>query len=167
MPPVGFQLAFARAAGTDSSAEPREGGALSGQPGKPVFLLRQLHLQTSLGRTGALGKDVKDEGGPVDHPHAKRLFDIGGLTAGQLNVEDDQLDSKVFAGQFGFGQASRADAGRRVRGIPPLNHRRGDLGAGGIRQLRKLAEGGFRVVFAGINGDQQRADPRRRIMILL
>jgi hypothetical protein len=73
--PVDFELRFTRpaqphAGGTTTSCSTahlaRKVAPLAGEPGKPVLVLRQLHLQSAFSRPRMLREDIQDERRPID-----------------------------------------------------------------------------------------------------
>src|ERR1700737_2449366 len=64
--PIAFQFLLARAAGADAGAQAGK-IATALQPWEQVVQLRGLHLETALLGAGALGEDVQDQLGAVDH----------------------------------------------------------------------------------------------------
>ena len=73
---VGLELRLARSPRADAAAQPLEVGPLPDQPRQQVRELRQLDLQLALRRARALGEDVEDERGAIDHLDAERLGEV-------------------------------------------------------------------------------------------
>ncbi|MCY1186353.1 hypothetical protein D3C76_1251680 [compost metagenome] len=57
-----------------------------------MFELGQFHLQLALMGTGALGEDVEDQSGAIEHAAFQRTLEVTLLTGGQSVIEDDQFD---------------------------------------------------------------------------
>ncbi len=91
LPPVGFQLGFAGAAGADAAAQLRHGLALAGEPRQHVLKLRQLHLQLALAGAGVAGKDVQNQLRAVQHPAGQRGLKVAQLGGRQVVVEEHQV----------------------------------------------------------------------------
>jgi hypothetical protein len=87
LPPVGFELSFARAAGADAAAQLRHFHAAPGQPRQHVLQLCQLHLQLAFARARVAGKNVEDELGSVDHPKLDDFFNIALLRGTEVVIE--------------------------------------------------------------------------------
>src|SRR5262249_58209342 len=64
---VGLELRLARAPRTDAAAEALEMLPLADEPWQQICELRELDLQLALRAPCALGEDVEDERGAVDH----------------------------------------------------------------------------------------------------
>ena len=79
LPPIGFELGFARSAGADAAAELRHGLAPPGQPRQHVLKLRQLHLQLALPCPCVARKDVEDQLCAVQHAARQSRFKIAQL----------------------------------------------------------------------------------------
>ena len=69
---VGLELGLARSPRADAAAQPLEVLPLPDQPRQQVRELRQLDLELALRGARALGEDVEDERGAVDHLDAER-----------------------------------------------------------------------------------------------
>src|SRR5438876_7251684 len=65
-PPIAFQFLLARAARPDACAQPGQ-VAPAHKPRQQMMQLRGLDLQTALLGARALGKDIEDQFGAVDH----------------------------------------------------------------------------------------------------
>ena len=148
-PAIHLQTRFAGAAGADAAAQTGHGRALTGQPGQAILHLRQLHLQLALGGLGALGEDVQNQRRAVDDLHAQRVFQIPLLRAGQLVVEDGQIDLHGLTGEGQLLGLAAADVGGGVGLLAILQHPGDDHRAGGLGQTRQLVQ---RILAVG--GDQ-------------
>ena len=95
---VHFQLRFARAAHADTTTAAagattglaRKVGPGPGQAGQAVFILGQFHLDTAFARAGMAGKNIQNEGSPVDHLDllAQHLFDFALLAGREFIIEN-------------------------------------------------------------------------------
>ncbi len=65
--PVDLELGFARTPAADAARKAGHGRVLGDQPGQHVVQLRQLHLQLALPAARALGENVQNQLGAVDH----------------------------------------------------------------------------------------------------
>ena len=154
VPPVGFQLGFARAPGADASPLPGEDVAKTGQPGQQVPLLGQFHLELALAGAGPLGEDVQDQHGAVQHRGITGVLDVAQLGRGQLVVKDHHVRLGVLAEEGQFRQPPGADAGGDIHVGALLHHPSDDLGSGGGRQLLQLIQGDIDVVFPSVHRHQ-------------
>ena len=133
--PVGFQLGFARPAQADTAFLSLQVRPTAHQAGRQMIQLGQFHLQLALVGACALGEDIQDQAGAIQHPAFQPLFQIAFLTGRQAVIEDHQF------GAFGGHQRSHfvglAAAGKQT-GVGPLAlaaYEVNDFGAGGYRQL--------------------------------
>ena len=94
-PAVGLELGFARAAQADTALLPFQVSPAANQTRGQVLQLRQFHLQLALVGGGALGENVEDQAGAVQHPDLQALFQVALLGRRQRVVEDDDLDLVV------------------------------------------------------------------------
>ena len=97
MPPVGFELAFARSPGADTAAQAGKRRSLPGQPRQHIPHLRQLHLQRALSGPRAGGKDIKDQRCAVNHANFGGIFNIALLNRAKFAVKDQQVDRVCLA----------------------------------------------------------------------
>ena len=146
---VDFEPRLAGAARADAAAQARHRRALAGQPRQAVFHLRQLHLQLAFRGLRALREDVQNQRRSVDHAHAQRVFEVALLRAGQLVVDDGEVDLQRLAVERQLLGLAAADVGRRIRARALLQHAGDDHRAGGLGQTGELLEGVVRV-----GGDQ-------------
>ena len=154
---VGLQLGLAGAARAYWRRPARSGlahqvGPHARQPGQQVFVLRQLHLELALARAGALGEDVQDEAGAVQHLHAQLLGQHAVLRGGELVVEDREVALRVGYELLELGHLALADERARVRRRTLLEHHARDLAAGGVHELRELLHGDVRAPLVRIHG---------------
>ena len=169
---VGLYLSFAGAAGADAAAEALQVGPLSGEAGQQVLVLGQLDLQLALVGGGVAAEYVEDERCSVDDLDLVLLAAAGEGTWGQyalkvallgwgeLVVEDHDVGGE-FLDQFAqLFQLALADVGwgPAVSALVDGSH---DLGAGGLGEMTKLAEGIFQrpklVAALQLDGDEDGA----------
>ena len=79
-----------------------------------MLQLRQFHLQLALVGGGALGENVENQAGAVEHPDLQALFKIALLGRRQRVVEDDDFDGVIEHGETDFVGLAAADEIRRV-----------------------------------------------------
>ena len=156
MPAVAFQLALARAAGSDAAAQSRQAGAESAQARQPVFELCQLHLQASGAGFGALGKDVQNQGGAVDDRNIHHLFNVLLLGRRQLVIEDDQFRLAAAHKIRQLLQAPSTHQGSWVGAVLALDHPAQHLGPCRFCQLLQLIDRALYIVFSGVHRRQHR-----------
>jgi hypothetical protein len=139
-PPVGFELSFARAAGSDSAAQTGHFRASSGKARQQVIELCQFHLQAAFPRPGAGGKDVQNELGAIDHLRVERLFQVALLGRCQVLVEDDRIDVPGLYRGRDFDDFAAAEKSRGFRGNAGLNDTVGDVRTSAGCEFCKLFE---------------------------
>ena len=66
-------------------------GPAAHQPGGQVLQLGQLHFQLAFVRTCALGEDVQDQAGAIDHADTQVFFQVAFLHRGQHVVDQHQI----------------------------------------------------------------------------
>ena len=71
---IRLQLGLTRAPGANAAALPGQADSHTGQAGKQIFVLSQLHLEPSLCGLGPLGKDVQNQGAAVQNRYAQELL---------------------------------------------------------------------------------------------
>ena len=137
-PAVGFQLGLARTAQTDAALLALQVGPAAHQPGREVLELGQLDLELALEGARALGEDVEDQAGTVDHPALQQAFQVAFLGRAERMVEDDQLGLGRRDQRLEFLSLARADeearVGRGARTADAPHH----LGAGGLGEQHEL-----------------------------
>jgi len=141
--PVDLQLGLAGASPADAAGQPGQRVVALGQPGEQVLELGQLHLELAVRALGALGEDVQDELGAVQHLERGGLGDVPGLGRGQVLVEDDEVRHLLHGAEVELVQLAVADEVARVRFAAGLHHLVDDVHPGGAGQLRQLVEGGL------------------------
>ena len=94
-PAVGFQLRFAGAAHANTAALTLQVGPAADQPGRQVLELRQFHLQLANVAARALGKNIEDQAGAVDHAAIKLALQIAFLDRAQGVVEQNQRGAGI------------------------------------------------------------------------
>ena len=109
-------------------------------PRQVVFELRQLDLELALGGDGVLGEDVEDQLGAIDDAGLERILERALLNRRDLVVDDQDVGPGGGKGALELRQLALADEGARVGLGAVLNDFRGDLDAGGARQLAQLGQ---------------------------
>ncbi|MNF58916.1 hypothetical protein D3C84_404930 [compost metagenome] len=95
---VGFQLGFTRATQTDTALLALKVGPAAHQARAHVIELGQFDLQLAFMGTGALGEDIEDQTGTVEHPTLEGALEVALLAGCEGVIEDDQF------GLFGHDQ---------------------------------------------------------------
>ena len=137
-PAVDLELGLARAASADAAAEPRERRVALGQPRQQVLELGQLDLELAVPGRGALGEDVEDQLGAVDHAQVEALGEVARLGGREVVVEDHQVDVQLEAADHQVLELAPADHRLRVDPRPALDHVSTTLDPGRARQLAQL-----------------------------
>ena len=153
--PVGFQLGFTRAAHADTAALTLKVSPAANQPGAHVVKLSQFNLELAFMGTGALGENIENQAGTVNHATLENTFEVTFLTGREDVIEDHQI------GFFGVDQVAKfldlAAADQIFGGWPMTRHvkKRNGLGAGRICQLLKLLRifARLRVLSIQVNED--------------
>ena len=96
MPLVGFELRFAGASCADAAAEAAHLFVPRRQPRQIIFILGKLHLQLALARLCALGKNIEDEGAPVENVGLRGLLERAHLRGREVVVEDHERRACVL-----------------------------------------------------------------------
>ena len=161
---VGFQLGLAGATETDAAdALSRQVGPHPGQTWQPVLQLSQLHLQAALVRLRPAGKDIEDEGRPVDDLDVEDLLQVALLVRVELFVEDDQVVVQLCPQVLDLLQLALAEIGSGQGVSEFLGHRADDLDSGRFGQAGEFLQ---RVAHSPgcarpIDGNQQGVLDRR------
>ena len=167
-PAVGFQLGFPRAphpypdrpAGA-SAGLPDQVAPQPGQAGLEVLVLGELDLDLPLPAVGVEGKDVQDQGAPIQDPDpfSKNPLDIPLLSWGKLVVEyhHPQLRSpgKLLAQLL---ELALAQVGTRIDFASALDQPPGHAHPCGIRQPGQFVQGAFRGPAASAAGSKPSAE---------
>ncbi|RMU40499.1 hypothetical protein ALP29_05226 [Pseudomonas syringae pv. avii] len=153
--PVGFQLGFTRATHADTATLTLKVSPAANQAGAHVIKLGQFDLELAFMGTGALGENVENQAGTVDHATLENTFEVTFLTGREGVIEDHQI------GFFGMNQVAQfldlAAANQVFGGWPMTRYvkKRNGLGAGRICQLLKLLRifARLRVLSIQVNED--------------
>ena len=153
-PAIGFELGFARAAGADAAAQPRQLEPGADQPRQQILQLRELDLQLAFARPRAAREDVEDELRAIDDLAFEPLLQLAQLRRRQLVVEDDDVD-------VGFGRRAREQldfaAAEKCRGVrlgTLLQHAQHHVCAGGVGQPGQLFERMLGIDPAAVSGNE-------------
>src|SRR5207247_1988886 len=101
--------------------------------------LRQLDLELAFGAARALGEDVEDERGAVDHLDAERLAEVALLDRRERIVGDEQIDAARARGLGHFLDLAAAGVERPPRRRPPPRPRRRSTATPARGQTRSTA----------------------------
>ena len=138
LPPIHFELGFARAAGADTAAQAGKMGPLARETRQQIFELCQLDLQLAFVAARALGENIENELAAVDDPDFERRFQIALLRRGQILVHDHEIGMAVAQRFLDLVDLAAADQRRRRNAFyllaVPCQHRR----AAGFGQLFEL-----------------------------
>jgi len=153
--PVGFELGLTRATHADTATLALEVSPATYQSGTHVIKLGQFNLELAFMGTGALGENIEDQAGAVDHATLEDTFEVTFLTGREDVIEDHQIGflSMDQVAQF----LDLAAANQEFGGWPMTRHvkKRNGLGAGRICQLLKLLRifARLRVLSIQVNED--------------
>src|SRR3989442_1525045 len=137
---VGLELRLTGTARADAAAQALEVLPLADEPRQQVRELRQLDLELALGAARALGEDVEDERGAVDHLDAERLAEVALLDRRERIVGDEQIDAARARGLGHFRDLAAAEVERGRRRRPLLDHPLADARAGRRGEPRQLLQ---------------------------
>ena len=123
--------------------------APAAQPRQHVLHLRQRDLRLALPGLGVLGEDVEDQRGPVDDLDLDDVLQAGAAGRGSAHRRRSRCRrrSPTTMSRSSRGLA-RADVGRRVGLVAPLDHAVEHHRAGGLGERGQLAQGVLRVLDA-------------------
>jgi hypothetical protein len=88
---IGLQLGFSRTAQADTALLALQVGPAPHQPCAHVLQLCQFHLQLALVGAGALGEDIQNQAGAIQHPAFELLLEVAFLARTERVVEHDNL----------------------------------------------------------------------------
>src|SRR5580765_6309834 len=90
---VGFQLRFTfTTAHADATLLPRQVAPKAGQTRQQMLQLRQLNLKFAFTGPRALGENIQDERGAVEHLAVEDFFQVAALGGRKLVIENDGID---------------------------------------------------------------------------
>ena len=162
--PVGFQLGFTRPAQANAALLALQMAPAADQARGQMLQLRQLHLQLPLVRAGALGKDVEDQAGAVQHAGLQQALQVALLAGRQVVVDDHHLGTVLddqLAHRFGLAAAQEvAGVGGVALAIDHAQH----IGARRAGQLDELLMGLWVVPAVEIQVDQNGPLPGLRAL---
>jgi len=108
------------------------------EPRKQVMQLRRFDLQPPFLGARALGKDVQDQLGPVDHLDVELFLQVALLPRGQLLVEDQQVEVRFMLERTERLPLALPDEERGVGVLPPLRLGADHSQPRGARELSQL-----------------------------
>ena len=138
--PVGLKLRFAGASGADAAAEMAHFLVPDREAGEIILILRKLHLELALARSGALGEDVEDERTAVKDRRFHQVFQRAKLRGGEVVVKYNKIGTAVLyhlANLVGF---SLADERVRIGRVPVLQYLSHALAACCLQQRLQLVQ---------------------------
>ena len=138
---VGFQLRFAVTAHADAALLPGQVTPKTGEPRQQMLELGQLDLQLAFAGSGALGEDIEDERGPVEHLAFEDSFQVAALGRGKLIVENDGVNLMVAAESGELSRLAAANESGGHRGFQFLRAVAEDLRARGRGEFTEFFEG--------------------------
>jgi hypothetical protein len=139
--PVGFQLGFtlttthANAAFLPGQVTPK-----SGQPGQQMLQLGQLDLQFAFFCPSALGKNIENQRGAIEHLAIKKFFEVAALGRGKFVVKNDSIDIRfaaVLGKLIGFAFADESAGAGRGKFLHAIAN---NLAPGGNGQFGKFLQ---------------------------
>src|SRR5262249_40852325 len=156
---IDLEALLAGASPADPAGQARERVVALGEARKPIAELRELDLELAVSRTSALGEDVEDQLGAVDHSHGETLAQVAGLRRREVAVEDHELGVMAEGAHHEVLEAALADHRARVALGAVLEHHVRHLDAGRARQLAELVERFLRLAAraSGAHRDQHGA----------
>ena len=120
-------------------------------------VLGQLHLQLALEGAGALGEDVEDETGAIQHAAGQELLQVAFLAGAERVVHQHQIGLERLDALAHLGGLAFADEVAWFGGAAAAGDGGEHLGAGGARQLGELRQQHFTVIGTEIEMDEDRA----------
>ena len=140
-PPVGLDFFFSWTLHADATFLLLKVGPHVGQPWQEVLVLGQFYLRFGMRSSGALGKDVEDQVGPVqDLGFGQGLTEVSQLRRTQLIIEYEQVDVVLFDVFRDFLEFALADKGSNVGVVQALREGLNGLSIGGARQKLQFIE---------------------------
>jgi hypothetical protein len=158
--PVDLELGLTGATRADAAGLLAELDTSTTQSREAVTQLRELDLDHALLAVRVLGEDVEDQCDAVDDVARELLLEIALLRRGELVVEHHHVDVEAVGEAPQLVRFARADIGRGVGSVTPLEHGFDGFGAGGVGQQPELGQARFGLVQrpgAGARADEKRA----------
>ena len=154
---IGFQLRLTGAAQADGTAAlALQVGPAADQARGHVAQLRQFHLQLAFVAARALGEDVQDQAGAVQHAALQEFLQIAFLAGREREVDQHQVGAGRVGGRLHFLQLAAADQRGGIGTVDARGQQRGDAGAGRARQVAEFLGQAVVGTAAGMRLDQQR-----------
>ena len=119
---VRFELRLAGAARADAAAQAGHRRAHTGELRQQILILRQLDLQAALGRFGALGKDIQNQGAAVQDGRIRQLLQRADLGRREVVVKHNERCPRALKQRAHLLRLSLADEAVRVRRVAVLQH---------------------------------------------
>ena len=134
-PAVNLQLRFPITAHADAAFLSRKVRPHPGQSRQDVLQLRHLDLHLAFARACALGEDVEDQRGSIQHLTVKDPLQVAGLRRTQFVIKDHRVHHPLF-GQLGkFTGLAFTNEGGDMRSVELLRAFADDGGPGRCGQL--------------------------------
>ena len=156
--PVELDLLLARAAGlAQAAALALEVRPSAHQARGEVLEPSELHLQLALAGLRALGEDLEDQLGAIEHAPAERLLEVSLLRRRKLVVEDDRGGLQRLGGAQDLPDLAAAGVELRIGPLPPALQDPESHDSGALHQADD-----FRDAFLmGVVAEVQAHDDRR------
>lgn len=103
--------------------------------------LREFNLQFALSRAGALGEDVENQGGAVEHLAVEDALKVAALCRGKFVVENDRVHVLATAMLREFIRLAAANEGARDGGFHFLGAVSDDFAASSAGEFREFVQG--------------------------
>jgi hypothetical protein len=158
-PTIGFQLRLTRAAKTDTATLTLKVGPSAHQPRRQVMQLGEFNLQLALVTARPEGKDVEDQGHPVNHPASESTGEVTLLSGCQGMIKNDQICTLGLTGREDLVGLPGADKQCGIRAVPAATHHGHHHGASRCRQSTQLG-----LVRGLVSAQSQRDENRARLL---
>jgi len=107
--PVDFEFGFARAPAADATHKPAHGGVFVDKFWQIIAQLSKFDLELAVDRLGALGENVEDELGSVEHFARQDTRNGTCLGGGKLAIKDDEFGFLIKCVKFDLLKFAGAD----------------------------------------------------------
>ena len=156
-PAVGLELGLAGAAQADRTAALAVQVAPAAHQARGhVLELRQFDLQLAFMAARALGEDVEDQPGAVDHAALEELLQVALLARRQRVVDQHEVGAAGIGRGLDLVELAAAQQGGGIRAVDARRHHVGDARAGRAGEFGELLQRTFVRRAAAMRLDQQR-----------
>jgi len=138
--PIGFELGFAGAPGADAAPQPFQMAPLPGQAWQKILVLGQLYLQLPLAGPCPFGKDIQNQGCPVNYLDLEGVFQVSLLERRKLVVKDCYAVAGAGFKRYQFFQLTFANIVRFGSPGQALYYFANYIGSGRSRQLSQFVQ---------------------------